>query len=48
MGKLDWNEPIPLDKVAKREDWIIGLSLVRTLTVPRCTQDQNDVEILSY
>jgi len=48
VGKLDWDEPIPRDKVAKWEDWITGLSQVKTITVTRCIQDQNGGEILSY
>ena len=48
IGKLDWDDPIPEDKVAKWEDWISGLSQVKTMTVPRCVQDQIEGEILSY
>ena len=48
VRKLDWGEPIPEDKVAKWEEWISGLSQVRTMKIPRCIQDQNEGEILNY
>ena len=46
--KLDWDDPIPEDKVVKWEEWINELSRVKTMTVPRCVQDQTEGEIISY
>ena len=40
IEKLDWDEPILEDKVARWEEWIHGLNQVKTITVPRCIHDQ--------
>ena len=48
IDNLDWEEANPEDKVASWEEWIYGLSQVRTMKVTRCIHNHTEREILSY
>ena len=45
--KLEWDDPIPENKVGEWEEWIHGLNEVKTLTIPRCVHDETEGELLS-
>ena len=48
VEKLDWDDPLPEEKVARWEAWLRDLDNVKTISIPRCVFSQTDGNILSY
>ncbi len=47
LEKLDWDDPLPDDKIAIWEAWLKDLNEVKTISVPRCMLEGMKGEIIS-